>query len=316
MESNNFTISSNTGNLTFAKTLIMMTPFYDVYSDSAKYIVIIVSLIVCITSHVLYTTVFHLILTRKKLQTRANFVTSMLFVSGAILGFVAIPMIIAELLSTKLQRTESYHAARSYLVILYVAANTGSVVMISLITAIQLRIQRPVKKKYIAYGMTIVAALSLSFPCVLACTALYLGSKPLGLLTASATALAFIILCASYEFVRHEVKKSKKRLHFTGSQIHSINYDKKVKKTIDRILTSFVFTNICLFAKSLVTTYQSFDEEFGIKYGRELMHFDTVTYLVMILGIVINPLIYFYTQSDLIKEVKTLWVYQFVFSKH
>lgn len=178
----------------------------------------------------LYATV-HLFKTRKKLQTQANFISSTLFVSGAILAFGVMPLSTATLCFSSLRDNKTLRATESYLEIMYIIANIKNIRMISTLTALQLRKQRPIRKSIILLGMIISAFVSISFPSFLVIVGLKYDRIVVGILIASSVFMGFLILCVSYGFVGYEISKSRKRLHSTGNISNQQSYAGRVKKT-------------------------------------------------------------------------------------
>ena len=108
-------------------------------------------------------------------------------------------------------------------------------------------------------------------------------------------------MVVSYTSIVVQIYQSQKRLKQTTSST-SNNIYKKAFRNINRILATFFLTNILLFVKGVLIAIYNFnvDKEWYI-------YFDFVTLTFQSFGVILNPLVYFYSKEELRKEVGELY---------
>lgn len=284
---------------------------YRVYSFKARLALATAFLTIGFASIFLCGTISYLFLTRRKLRTIPNLINLSLLASDAIFIAAIIPMSAIELFVPHMGYNSIFVAARMYLIGTYYIANADSISLIAFVTALQLRKMRMphtlMPKRVLILATIISLIISITMPTIMCIIIKYYDRKGFGMYMLTNLIFIFLIISISYCSVLYEMRKSRKRLRPFSNLPSRKQSHYKVARTIDRILLAFSVTHLLVFVRGSLFVYGAyFDEEFEIKYLRELAHLDTAATLAAACGIIINPLIYFYTQPLLKKEISSM----------
>ena len=293
-----------------------MRTLFQHYPAGVKILLLVLQLFICITSWFLTGLIIFILATTKKLRTPSNLVTSSLLGSGLILSAGVLPMTIIELLVKDKERNELYQAIRSYLTIVYLGLTITSIIIIAIIRAYQLRSMRTpqnqISKKLLVTILIVSFCIIMVYPALLA----YIGSvfrlKGLGTALLISIVLALVILSIAYYSIWNEIKKSKQRLRSTSNQSTAGSYHQKAAQTIQRVMIAFVATHALLIIRGILIIYSGYHSHFEENNLDVLNDIDVASLMIASLDVIINPVIYFYMQGDIRKELFRIKLIQMV----
>ena len=141
---------------------------------------------------------------------------------------------------------------------------------------------------------------------------IYSYQGPEGVVIFTFSEFSFFICAAivSYAFIIHIVKKSNRELNFfyrnSVLQRHHERRLRKVKNTITFVSSGYLLTFTPFLGVCIIEVYNICNEEFMQNHLLFVYVFRAVSEMILYLSSVINPFIYFYTQSDIREEIEKL----------
>jgi len=277
-------------------TFVLFAVRYDGYSTTPLVVFAILYGFIGIISLMLNGCLTYLFLSRKKLRTPSNLITSALIWNSYLLNLVIIPLTFTEILNDSLKLNHNYIAVRSYFTMLY---NMASAVVVILVSLNRLRkVLRGKNRQSVEVSVLIlVFIIAAVTPIIFAVILIHFGVEVSTNLILIFMALIIATLVTSYGAIIYKVRKSKmKILRSSSSNISNDQTLKKLSFTVHLIIGTFLLTTLPL---AVQTSYVIYDIR---TTGRNEVT-DTVNdihaacILVFILNSIINPLVYFYTQK-------------------
>ena len=287
---------------------------FEMFSHSARIIFAALYIIIIILAAILNFTILYVFITKKKLRRPSNVVLSPLLWNSLILLLLILPLTLLKI-SLKLVRTNHIAVAvHSYLTFFYIWLNFTSVMHIGLNRA------RLIKKKsfttnqkhYRVDIMLLITAPVWSAIAPLFMILIYSYQGPEGVVIFTFSEFSFFICAAivSYAFIIHIVKKSNRELNFfyrnSVLQRHHERRLRKVKNTITFVSSGYLLTFTPFLGVCIIEVYNICNEEFMQNHLLFVYVFRAVSEMILYLSSVINPFIYFYTQSDIREEIEKL----------
>ena len=300
--------------LSFVVILGKIAATFNHYTDEVKIILLIISILISVISLTLLILVMYILATRKKLQTSANLLNSSLFLSGLILSAGITPMNIVEL--SKETQGDVFQAIRAYLTVIYVGLTISCIVTIAIVRAYQLQSMRlpqnPIHKKTLILVLLISFIIIGTYPAIVAYIGTKHGEKGVGSLLLVSLILAFVILLLAYGKIWNEMNKSKNRLKALNNKSSTTSYHQRAAQSIIRVIMAFLVTHILLFTQGALTIYGAFNFEWKAKNEALLNDINVAAMMMASLGGLINPIIYFYTQTDIQRNLREMKLFQVI----
>ena len=286
------------------------------FNDNSQGTVIalgIIYSIVGIISAILNVYLLYLVATRRKLRKPSNLVMFPLLWNNIVLILGIIPMTLLELIVTKLQTSKHYISVRYYLSKTYITLCFYSVVTIALFRMRKIKNGAFHKNDDYLWKQVLCkvigVVLSSSLPYITALFSIKYGTKGIFATSTVSMVIVVLIMVLSYGIILSIVRKSKQNL---GNQIHNKNDSKnkrtlrKLKQNINLVMGSFSFLLIPCFANAMFFGYAVNNETF-FKNNMDLINtFQLICFTIILLNGISNPLVYFYTQTEIKQEVKSL----------
>ena len=153
------------------------------------------------------------------------------------------------------------------------------------------------------------------YPALLAYIGSVHRSKGVGTTLLISIVLAFSILTIAYYSIWHEMQKSKQRLRSTNNQSAAGSYQQRAAQTIQRVLTAFVLTHILMMTRGILMIYHRYHQQWEKENKEVLNNIDVASLIIASLDVIINPIIYFYMQEDIRKELYKIKVIKMILRK-
>ena len=287
---------------------------FEMFSHKARIIFAALYIIIMILAAILNFTILYVFITKQKLRRPSNVVLSPLLWNSLILLLLILPLTLLKI-SLKLVRTNHIAVAvHSYLTFFYIWLNFTSVMHIGLNRA------RLIKKKsftanqkyYRVDIMLLITSPVWSAIAPLFMILIYSYQGPEGVVIFTFSEFTFFICAAivSYAIIVHIVKKSNRELNlFYRSSVLQRQQKRrlrKVKHTITFVSSGYLLTFTPFLGVCIVEVYNICNGEFMQNHLLFVYVFRAVSEMILYLSSVINPFIYFYTQSDIREEIEKL----------
>ena len=283
------------------------------YSQGSVIALALIYSIVGIMSGILNIYLLYLFATRRKLRRSSNLVMFPLLWNNIVLVLGIIPMTLLELIVTKLQTSKHYISVRYYLSMTYIILCFYSVVTIAFFRMQKIKrgafhknddcLWKQVSCKVLG------VILSSSIPYIKALFSVKYRTKGIFAISAISMIIVVLVMALSYGMILGIVRKSKQNLE---NQIHDKNDSKskrtlkKLKQNINLVMGSFSLLLIPSFANAMFLGYALNNKSF-LKNNIDLINtFQLICFTIVLLNGISNPLVYFYTQTEIKQEVNSL----------
>ena len=295
------------------EALYQLAVKYDSISDDMLISVGIIYGLSLLASLILNWCICYLFGTKKKLRSPANLITSMLLWNSSMITLTVMPMTFIEICISSLRYNKKYIAVRCYFLLLYIWSSFVSTLIIAVnrMISIQANVVYQNYKRLWKQYIALVIALLISVAMPLFFASCILNDNFIGALIFSITMISVmtISLVVCYLIIILVVKKSKKRLGKLGNNTLSRFPDgtlKKLKRTVNLVLGSFTVFTLPSLTHTIILTLGYYNKDWMINDSNFLNIYHVVSNIIIMLSAIVNPLVYFYTQDDIKKELNTL----------
>ena len=287
---------------------------YDRIPHAARIVFAALFIIIMVLSAILNFAILHVFITRQKLRRPSNVVLSPLLWNSLILLLSILPLTLLTI-SVELVRTNrNALALHSYLTFFYIWLNFASVMHIGLNRARLIKKNSfRTKQKYHRMDIILLVTApvwSAVAPLLLILIYKYQGLEVLAIFIFSQFTFFICTAIVSYTIIIHKVKKSnQKSKHFCGGSLLQRQQKRrlhKVKHTITFVIGGYFLTFTPFLGVCIMEVYSVYNEEFMEKHILFVHVFRAVSDINLYLSSVVNPFIYFYTQSDIREEIEKL----------
>ena len=266
-----------------------------------------------IISGILNVYLLYLFAARKKLRKPSNLVMCPLLWTNIFLVFGVIPMTLLELYITKLQINKHYISIRYYLSLTYIVLCFYSVMSIAFFRMLKIKngvLQKNDESIWKQLSCKMLGMiLSGTFPFLKAALSIEYGTK--GIFAASTILLVIVlfamVLC--YGMILHVVKVSQRNMRKKSSNKETSRNKRilrKLKRNINLIMGSFSLLLIPCFANAMFYSYALNDNDFFEKNVDLINTIQLACFTIFLFNGISSPLVYFYTQTEIKQEVKSL----------
>lgn len=295
------------------EVLYQLAVKYDSISDDMLISVGIIYALLLLASLILNWCICYLFGTKTKLRSPANLITSMLLWNSSMITLTVMPMTFIEICISSLRYNKKYIAIRCYFLLLYIWSSFVSTLIIAVnrMISIQANVAYQNHKRLWKQYIALVIALLISVAMPLFFASRILNDNFIGALIFSITMISVmtISLVVCYLIIILVVKKSKKRLGKLGNNTLSRFSDgtlKKLKRTVHLVLGSFTVFTLPSLTHTIILTLGHYNKDWMINDSNFLNIYHVVSNIIIMLSAIVNPLVYFYTQDDIKKELNTL----------
>ena len=305
------------------EVLYQLAVKYDNISDDMLILVGIIYGLLLLASLILNGYICYLFGTKKKLQSPANLITSMLLWNSSMITLTVMPMTFIEVCISSLRYNKNYVAVRCYFLLLYIWSSFVSALIIAVnrMISIQANLVYQSHKRLWKQYITLAIALLISVAIPLFFASRILNDNFIGLVIFSIIMISVITisLVVCYVTIILVVKKSKKRLGELGNNTLSRFSDgtlKKLKRTVNLVLGSFTVFTLPSLTHTIILTLGYYNKNLMVNDSNFLNIYHVVSNIIIMLSAIVNPLVYFYTQDDIKKELNTLISYKHKNGRH
>ena len=293
----------------FIEIYSIYTYKYRNYSTSSLVIIGSVFSIIGLLSGFLNGILCYLFATRKKIRSPSNLMTSILIWNNIFLVLVIIPINLFEICFSYLKYQEVFIGIRHYLIAMNTELNLYSVILISVN-----RMQK-VKQNFassntnrrhlinflIYYGIVIVASAFL--PWIYYLFFSIDGSLVIAIMASIILAVLTIMFIISYAVIIFTVRRSKRNVHKYNvgetKTIYKDNTSGKLKRTIYLVMGSFAVLFMPEFVNKIFYVVRSSRIDLFADNEESYHTFRLVSVIAMSLSGIVNPLVYFYAQTNI-----------------
>ena len=272
--------------------------------------------IIMISATLLNSAILYVLVTKRKLRKPSNIVLSPLLWNSLILLLAILPLTLLKI-SFKLVRTNrDAVAVQSYLTFSYIWLHFCTVMHIAFNRARIIRKNSP--KHYQRYYWVDIVILIIApiwsalAPLLMFLIYKHLGKKGVVIYTFLEFSFMSFAAIVSYWIIICKVKKSTHVLrrfmqgyHVQHQQDNRLH---KVKQAVNLTIGGYLLTITLFLCFCIIDVYNLYNEAFMRKNQLFVNIFRAISEMSLFLSSIINPCIYFYTQSDIREEIKKLWL--------
>ena len=299
---------------TMREILFFFAVKFDKFSPAIRTKFAVCYNIIIITAAILNGILLYIFVTKSVLRKPFNLVLSALLWKSVFLLLTAMPVTLLELCVEVVRKNHYLVAIQHYVTLFYIWLSFYIVIHIGLNRV------RTVRRKFITSTrnqnryellfMIIGITGSALMPLTSIVIYYYYGMKASTIFSCAKVFIMTLILLFSYYIIINSVKKSY-RVWRSSSHNKKLLYKrertlKKVKRTVHLVIGGYLLTLIPFICSSAVESYLYYKNDSAGAYDSLLYTFRAVAETILYLNVIFNPIIYFYTQTDLKKEVAKL----------
>ena len=270
--------------------------------------------IIIITAAILNGILLYIFVTKSVLRKPFNLVLSALLWKSVFLLLTAMPVTLLELCIEVVRKNHYLVAIQHYITLFYIWLSFYIVIHIGLNRV------RTVRRKFITSTRNqnhyelffIIIGITGSALMPLTSIVIYhhYGMKASTIFSCAKVFIMTLILLVSYYIIIQSVKKSNRVWRYS-SHNKKLLYKrertlKKVTRTVHLVIGGYLLTLIPFICSCAVESYLYYKSDSASANDLLLYTFRAAAETVLYLNIIFNPIIYFYTQTDLKKEVAKL----------
>ena len=287
---------------------------FGMFSQTVRIVFAVLYVIIMILAAVLNSTILYVFVTKRKLRKPSNLVLSPLLWNSMLLLLIILPLTLLKICCKPVRTNRDTIAVQSYFTFFYIWLNFCTVMMIALNRA---RIIRKNSFRINQRYSWIDIALIITAPVwsALAPFLMFLIYKELGregvvIYTFSEFSFMSVTAAVSYVIIIRKVKKSNHEMRSFYQSSESLHQHKKrfhsLKHTINLIIGGYLLTITPFLCACIIDVYDLYNEDFMQKHQLFNNIFHAVSEMILLLSSIINPFIYFYTQTDIREEIEKL----------
>lgn len=289
---------------------------FDIIPERVRIVFAVLFVIIMILATILNSIILYVLITKRKLWKPSNAVLSPLLWNTLILLLAILPLTLLKI-SFKLVRTNRDAVAiQSYLTFSYIWLHFCTVMHIALNRARIIRKNSP--KLYQRYHWVDIVILIIApiwsalAPLLMFLIYKHLGKKGFVIYTFLEFSFMSCAAIASYWVIIRKVKKSthilKRFMQGYNFQNQQDNRLHKVKQAVNLTIGGYLLTITLFVCFCIIDVYNLYNKNFMRKNQLFVNIFRAISEMTLFLSSIINPCIYFYTQSDIQQEIKNLWL--------
>ena len=297
-------------------TFYLLSLKYDNLGAEVRILIGTIHVVIAIISGILNSYVIYLLITREKLRNVCNLMLCVLIWNNVLLLFGVMPISLLELYIVDLQKNQDYVSLRQYLYLNYVFLCFYSAVGIAIyrLNKIQKNSLRRTTSIWtpLIFIMTGIIVSS-TVPFIDAAVLLKHGPKAVFISATAKVSTVTVLVFLSYIIILNIVNQSQKKLAKMGNhktENQSQQMCTKLRRNINLVLVSSVFLIFPALVQMPLSAYNLWKPKFFDKNMTVLLAVDVVSLMFTLLTGITHPAVYFYTQTDIQKEIQSLEIKQ------
>lgn len=297
-------------------TFYLLSLKYDNLGAEVRILIGTIHVVIAIISGILNSYVIYLLITREKLRNVCNLMLCVLIWNNVLLLFGVMPIGLLELYIVDLQKNQDYVSLRQYLYLNYVFLCFYSAVGIAIyrLNKIQKNSLRRTTSIWtpLIFIMTGIVVSS-TVPFIDAAVLLKHGPKAVFISATAKVSTVTVLVVLSYIIILNIAKQSQKKLAKMGNhktENQSQQMWTKLRRNINLVLVSSVFLIFPALVQMPLSAYNLWKPKFFDKNMTVLLAVDVVSLMFTLLTGITHPAVYFYTQTDIQKEIQSLEIKQ------
>ena len=287
---------------------------FDKFSPEARIKFVVCYSIIIIVGAILNGAILYVFVTKSSLRRPIKLVLSLLLWKSIFLLLTAMPVTLLELCVEVVRRNRYLVAIQNYLTMFYIWLSFYIVIHIGLnrVRAVRQKFSISTAKQS-QYGLLLFiigTTISALMPITTIVLYYYKGKKASTLFSCTKVFIMTLVLLVSYGMIINAVKKSNRGWKARSNSERLLQQNKrmlrKVKHTVHLVIGGYAITLVPFICSSAVESYIYYKKDPAEDNDLFLYTFRAVGEMILYLNIIFNPIIYFYTQTDLMKEVGRL----------
>ena len=294
--------------------LYMFAVKFDKFSPEARIKFVVCYSIIIIVGAILNGAILYVFVTKSSLRRPIKLVLSLLLWKSIFLLLTAMPVTLLELCVEVVRRNRYLVAIQNYLTMFYIWLSFYIVIHIGLnrVRAVRQKFSISTAKQS-QYGLLLFiigTTISALMPITTIVLYYYKGKKASTLFSCTKVFIMTLVLLVSYGMIINAVKKSNRGWKARSNSERLLQQNKrmlrKVKHTVHLVIGGYAITLVPFICSSAVESYIYYKKDPAEDNDLFLYTFRAVGEMILYLNIIFNPIIYFYTQTDLMKDVGRL----------
>ena len=287
---------------------------FDKFSPEARIKFVVCYSIIIIVGAILNGAILYVFVTKSSLRRPIKLVLSLLLWKSIFLLLTAMPVTLLELCVEVVRRNRYLVAIQNYLTMFYIWLSFYIVIHIGLnrVRAVRQKFSISTAKQS-QYGLLLFiigTTISALMPITTIVLYYYKGKKASTLFSCTKVFIMTLVLLVSYGMIINAVKKSNRGWKARSNSKRLLQQNKrmlrKVKHTVHLVIGGYAITLVPFICSSAVESYIYYKKDPAEDNDLFLYTFRAVGEMILYLNIIFNPIIYFYTQTDLMKDVGRL----------
>ena len=300
--------------ITMREILFFFAVKFDKFSPAVRTKLAICYNIIIIAAAILNGILLYIFVTKSALRKPFNLVLSALLWKSVFLLLTAMPVTLLELCIEVVRKNHYLVAIQHYITLFYIWLSFYIVIHIGLNRV------RTVRRKFFSSSLNqnryelLFIIIGITSSALMPLTSIviyhYYGMKVSTIFSCAKVFIMTLILLASYYAIIHSVKKSNGVWRSSSQNNKLLQKNKrtlkKVKRTVHLVIGGYLLTLIPFICSCAVESYLYYKNDSAGANDSLLYTFRAAAETVLYLNIIFNPIIYFYTQTDLIREIANL----------
>ena len=283
---------------------------FDKFSPEVRVKFVVCYNVIIMVATILNGTILYVFVTKSSLRRPMKLVLSALLWKSIFILLTAMPVTLLELCVEVVRKDHYLVAIQHYLTMFYIWLSFYFVIHIGInrVRAIRQKfnISNAKQSRYELLFFIIGTTTSALMPITTIVIYYYYGKKASTLFSCAKVFIMTLVLIVSYGMIINAVKKSHRLWKSRSHSNKHKNTLKKVKRTVHLVIGGYALTLVPFVCSSAVESYVYYKKDSAADNDSFLYTFRTVAEMVLYLNTIFNPIIYFYTQTDLKKEVEKL----------
>ena len=287
---------------------------FDGLPVSTRIIFAVFYLFIIVSSAIINGLLLYIFVTKSKFRNSSNLVASTLLWNSILLLLTVLPLTLLEICINDVAKNHDIVAIQTYIKISYLWLSFSSVMYIGLSRTQKIKrgIMSHNKNSFCTEIILLFWAgvVSVLMPLLTIVILFYYGMKASIIFAFLQLLFITLLLFVSYGIIIHTVKKSHQKWKALqdGHQILDQHEKtlRKVKRTVLLVTGGYIFTLIPFICGFVVEVYNVYNKRFQRDHDVFRYTFRAAGDMILYMNTIINPIIYFYTNTDLQEEVGKL----------
>ena len=269
---------------------------------------------IIISSSILNGLLLYVFVTKSKLRKPSYLVVSTLLWNSILLILTVLPLTLLQICINDVAKNHNIVAIQTYFTMSFIWMSFSSITLIGLSRAQKIK-RRLMSLNYKNYWTDIMLLVgggiaSALMPLTTVVVLFYYGKKASIIFAFLQLLLITLLLFVSYGIIIHIVKKSHQKWKALQDGYQSFDQHEKtlqkLKKTVLLVTGGYIFTLIPFICGFVIEMYSVYNTKFRTDHDTFQYTFRAAGDMILYLNTIINPIIYFYTNTDFQEAVGKL----------